>query len=188
MRYQITEAQLRQMIEESVQQAINEGWWSNMKAGLRGAAGKDVQDATTGLKNAANGAWDAVKGAGKAVGNAALNAGKAVGNAAVNAGKAVGSAAGAVKQGAQTRMDRFSASYQNAQAQGKLQDLRNMLKDCMDNKIISRAQMGPAKALLDALGYKDTYYNTQQQAIQSGGQDEYFRGRRQQAKEQNNQQ
>ena len=177
MRYQITEAQLRQMIEESVQQAINEGWWSNMKAGLRGAAGKDVQNATTGLKNAANGAWGAVKGAGKAVGNAAVNAGKAVGNAA-----------GAVKQGAQTRMDRFSASYKNAQAQGKLQDLRNMLEDCMNNKIISKAQMGPAKALLDALQYKDTYYNTQQQAIQSGDQDEYFRGRREQAKQQNNQQ
>lgn len=53
-RYQLTEAQLRQMIQESVEQAINEGFWDNLKMGVNTFTGYSGQDSGSMIGNLKN--------------------------------------------------------------------------------------------------------------------------------------
>lgn len=74
-KYIIKESQLRQIVEESVRTYLNEnemeeGFFSNIGAGLRNAFGGDVNK----VKNAAQGAWNGVKQAGQAVADKAASA------------------------------------------------------------------------------------------------------------------
>ena len=70
MRRQISETQLRSIVhdvimEEVEAQALEEGWWSNMKSGMKTAFGGDVDAA----KNKATGAYSGVKQAARDFGN-----------------------------------------------------------------------------------------------------------------------
>lgn len=158
-RYTITESELRHLIREQVEEAINEGFFSNMGRALKNTFGGDVNRAATKARETGSNVWNATKNAAGAVGNAVQGAASAVGNA-------VGNAASQVKQGVNNRVQRTKESYQVAKQQEMAGELKNLLQQCLDNGILNKRAMPAAQELLRRLDAKDKYYNDRMSGIQ----------------------
>lgn len=169
-RYTITESELRYLIREQVEEAINEGFFSNVGRALKNTFSGDAHRAATRARETGSNMWNATKNAAGAVGNATKKAAGAVGNAVQGAasavGDAVGNAASQVRQGVNNRVQRTKESYQVAKQQEMAGELKKLLQQCIDNGVLTDRDMPAAKKLLGRLDAKDQYFNLRMGGIQ----------------------
>lgn len=124
----ITESQLRQIVEESVNSIINEsyiieneideGFWNNVKSGLKGAFGADAKRAGGAIK----GAYNNMKGAVQGAYNSAV---QGVQNGYRN-----------MQQGINQRVDAFKANYKTEQDIEKIKNVIATLKKLKADGVI----------------------------------------------------
>lgn len=130
----LTESELRQMIEESINDAmLEEGFFGNIGRGIKNAFGGDAQKIGQGAQRAA-----------QKVGNFVGRGAQAVGNAAQAVGNAVQQGAENVKQGVQKRYDAAKAGFQAGQQNDKLDNLKNTLTDLQQSGILHGAKTNQA--------------------------------------------
>jgi hypothetical protein len=132
----ITESQLRQIVEESVNSIINEsyineneieeGVWDNIKSGFKGAFGADAQRAGGAIKGAVNNVKNAAQRFGQGVQNTYNNAVQGVQNGYEN-----------VKKGVGQRVDAFKANYQAGQNADKINGVISTLEELQASGVIS---------------------------------------------------
>ena len=124
----ITESQLRQIVEESVNSIINEsyineneideGFWNNVKSGLKGAFGADAKRAGGAIK----GAYNNMKGAVQGAYNSAV---QGVQNGYRN-----------MQQGINQRVDAFKANYKTKQDIEKIKNVIATLEELKADGVI----------------------------------------------------
>lgn len=134
MRRQISEAQLRNIVhdvimEEVEAQALEEGWWSNMKSGMRTAFGGDVNAA----KNKATGAYSGVK-------QAARNFGDKVSDTYNQAKQNVQQGYDNMKQGVQNRVSAYKQGAQLQKNNDSITKLINLIDELTQSGVIHGKQ------------------------------------------------
>lgn len=146
----LTEDELHALIRESVEQVlINEGWWSDLKAGVKPWASVGKEAASRTSKKVGQAAANQYDNARTAVGNAYGRAKNAVGGAYNNAKNAVGnaynSAAGAVgnayNKAAEVGRSGINASRTSI-AHSRLADARQNAIDSLNNYIAAAQKCG----------------------------------------------
>lgn len=134
----LNENDLKAIINESVAKVINEaiqngeldeGFWSNISQGFKGALGGDVKNATTKLQNGFNRA----KEMGQNAMNTVRNAGQKVAGAAQNAYSNV-------QKGVNQRVNAFKANYAAGQNADKINNVIATLRELQQAKVISGAK------------------------------------------------
>ena len=130
-KFVITESQLRQIIEESVNNIINEneieeGFWDNIKSGFNGAFGGDVERAKQGVQKGAGAVRDFGSRMKQGVSDMYSNAKQGVQNAYNN-----------VANGVDQRVNAFKANYQAGQNADKINSVINTLKELQNSGVIS---------------------------------------------------
>ena len=122
----LTESELREMIEESINEAMmDEGFFGSIGRGLKNAFGGEASRIGQGAQRAAQSIGRGAQAAGKAVQRGA----QAVGRGAQAAGKAV-------QQGAQTRWNAAKAGYQANQNNDKIDRIINDLADLQTSGVL----------------------------------------------------
>ena len=146
----LTEEELHALIRESVEQVlINEGWWSDIKAGIKPWASVGKEAASRTNQKVGQAAANQYSNARTAVGNAYGRAKNAVGgayNSAKNAvGNAYNSAAGAVgnayNKAAEVGRSGINASRASI-AHSRLADARQNAIDSLNNYIAAAQKCG----------------------------------------------
>ena len=134
----LTESELRQMIEESINEAMqDEGFLSSIGRGLKNAFGGDAQRIGQGAQRAA-----------QAVGRGAQRVGQAVGNAVGQGVDAVKQGAQNVQQGAQSRWNAAKAGYQANQNNDKIDRIIKDLTDLQTSGVLHGNAMNQAIKVL----------------------------------------
>lgn len=153
----LTEDELHALIRESVEQVlINEGWWSDLKAGVKPwasvgkeaasranqkvgqAAANQYNNARTAVGNAYGRAKNAVGGAYNSAKNAYNSAAGAVGNAYNSAAGAVGNAYNKAAEVGRSGINASRASI----AHSRLADARQNAIDSLNNYIAAAQKCG----------------------------------------------
>lgn len=111
----LTESELRQIIEESINEAMqDEGFWGNLGSGIKNAFGGDAQR----------------------IGQSAQRAAQAVGRGAQKVGQAVQQGAQNVQQGAQNRWDAAKAGYKASQNNDKIDRIIKDLTELQSSGVL----------------------------------------------------
>ncbi len=122
----LTESELRQIIEESINEAMqDEGFWGNLGSGIKNAFGGDAQRIGQSAQRAA-----------QAVGRGAQKVGKAVQQGAQRVGQAVQQGAQNVQQGAQNRWDAAKAGYKASQNNDKIDRIMKDLTELQSSGVL----------------------------------------------------
>ena len=164
-KFVITESQLRQIIEESVNNIINEneideGVWDNIKSGFSGAFGGDVKRAKQGVQRGVGAVRDFGSKMKQGVSNMYNNAKQGVQNTYNNAAKGVGQ-----------RVNAFKANYQAGQNADKINGVINTLKELQNSGVISGKKTNATIAELERclnMGMKGMRGRAQQVTNQIG--------------------
>ena len=119
----LTESELRQIIEESINEAMqDEGFWGNLGSGIKNAFGGDAQR----------------------IGQSAQRAAQAVGRGAQKVGQAVQQGAQNVQQGAQNRWDAAKAGYKASQNNDKIDRIIKDLTELQSSGVLHENAMTQA--------------------------------------------
>lgn len=118
-RYQLTEAQLRGMIQEAVEEAMNENWFTSGAKAIGGAFKNDAGRLTQGAKNF-----------GKRVSNTMQKAGQAVSQYAKDKGASI------------------KGQYQANRNMEKIQSLLNDINELQQSGVLHGQQMNNAIAVI----------------------------------------
>lgn len=111
----LTESELRQMIEMSINEAMqDEGFFGNIGRGFKSAFGGDAQR----------------------IGQAAGRMGKSVANGVQKAGQAVGQAAANVGKGIQNKANDIKVGYQSGKQNDQLTSLQKNIQGMLDSGAI----------------------------------------------------
>lgn len=142
----LTEDELHALIRESVEQVlINEGWWSDLKAGVKPWASVGKEAASRTSKKVGQAAANQYDNARTAVGNAYGRAKNAVGGAYNSAKNAYNNAAGAVgnayNKAAEVGRSGINASRTSI-AHSRLADARQNAIDSLNNYIAAAQKCG----------------------------------------------
>ena len=173
-KYTINESQLRKIVEETVITYLNEnemeeGFFSNVGAGLRNAFGGDVNK----IKGAANAMGDKIKSGANTAWNGVKQAGQAVADKAT-------SAYNNVAQGVGQRVDAFKDNYQ---AQKKASAAMDAAKsgEKQANKAIATLEKLVQKGVISSPGATQAL-NKLKQCLQMQSMNRYQTANRAQAK------
>ena len=140
MRRQISEAQLRNIVhdvimEEVEAQALEEGWWSNMKSGMKTAFGGDVDAA----KNKATGAYAK---------QTAKNIGTKISDKYNQAKQNVQQGYNNMRQGMQNRASAYKQGAQLQKRNDDINKLINLIDELIQNGTIHGKQTTYAANML----------------------------------------
>ena len=154
----LTESELRQMIEESINEAMMDEELMdefNLRSAIRGGVNA-VKNAFGGdAERIGQGAQRAVQSVGRGaqrVGQAVQQGAQAVGRGAQRVGQAVQQGAENVKQGAQSRLKAAKAGYQATQNNDKIDRIINDLTDLQTSGVLhGRAMTNAINVLMTNL-------------------------------------
>lgn len=143
----LTESELRNMIEMSINEAMQEeGFWSNLKAGAQNAFGKDASR----ISNAASNAMGAVK------------------RGVQNAGNKLRQGAENMQQGFQKRADAWKAGAQANANNEKLNDVVKKLQELQQSGVLHGAKTDQAiQTLIYQIGMLTRGNNANAQAFKN---------------------
>lgn len=142
-KFVITESQLRQIVEESVNSILNEneieeGFWDNIKSGFSGAFGGDVERAKQGVQKGVGAVKDFGSRMKQGASDMYNNAKQGVQNAYNNVANGVGQ-----------RVDAFKANYQAGQNADKINSVISTLKELQASGVISGEKTNATIAQLE---------------------------------------
>lgn len=130
----LTESELREMIEMSINEAIqDEGFFGNIGRGLKSAFGGDASRIGQGAQRAA-----------QSLGRGAQRAAQAIGRGAQAAGKAVQQGAQNVATGAAKKYNDMKVGYRSGQQNDQLNKIKTTLQGMLDNGTLGKGSTAKA--------------------------------------------